>query len=138
MNKPKIIPFDKIGNSVEGYISIAQNEKSIPFYLKRVFWTYYTPEEIVRGKHAHYETEMILVAVAGIIVVETECLNGEKNTFVLDKPNVGLYIPKLVWHTMQYQHNSVQLCMTNSIFNEDDYIRDYKTFSNLKNTLNEV
>lgn len=133
MKIPKFIPFDKIGNPREGYISIAENEKNIPFNIKRIFWTYYTPEEIVRGKHAHYETEMILVSVAGIIIVETEDLEGNKNLFTLDKPNVGLYIPKLIWHTMKYQHNSVQLCLTNSFYNEEDYIRDYNKFLDIKN-----
>ncbi|MEI8278352.1 MAG: FdtA/QdtA family cupin domain-containing protein [Bacteroidota bacterium] len=117
----------RLGESSIGYISVAQHDK-IPFNQVRVFWTYYTPESVVRGRHAHYVTEQILVAVTGRIIVTTEAGNGEINTFILDEPNKGLYIPPNVWHTMQYSHTSVQLALASTLFNEADYIRDYSKF----------
>jgi hypothetical protein len=128
MKKPYLIEFNKIGNPSEGYISIAEIEKSVPFELKRCFWTYFTPEDIIRGRHAHYETEMILVAVAGKITVDTEMPDGSKEQFILERPNVGVFLPKLCWHTMQYSHSSVQLVLASTVYNEKDYIRNYKDF----------
>jgi hypothetical protein len=134
MNKlvPHIIEFDKIGESTLGFISIAEVGKSVPFNIKRVYWTYYTPQNITRGGHANIEKEMILVAVSGKIVVNTEMRGMKPKIFVLENPDNGLYIPKLCWHTMQYSHNAVQLVLASVPYNKVDYIRDYDQFKSKK------
>lgn len=127
--EPHIIDFSKLGDTTIGYISIAQwNSPPLPFDLRRVFWTYHTPESIVRGRHAHYSTEQVLIAVSGRIVVTTESVDGNVHSFVLDRPDKGLYIPPNVWHTMQYAHTAVQLVFASTEFSEKDYIRDYSKF----------
>ncbi len=124
----KIIDFGRIGVSREGYLSVIENNKDIPFEVKRVFWSYYTPDSITRGRHAHHETEMVLIAAAGRIIVTTE-MPGEKPLLtVLETPSQGLYIPKLCWHTMQYTHNAVQLVLASTYYDEADYIREYDQF----------
>lgn len=130
--KPYLIEFPKVGDSALGYISISEFEKTIPFEVKRTFWTYYTPESIVRGRHAHHVTEQVLVAVAGRIIVNTEMRDGEIMTFVLEKPNQGVYIPPTAWHTMQYSHSAVQLAFASTIYTPEDYIRDFDEFRNNK------
>lgn len=130
MTTPEIISFKRNGDSSLGYISIAEELKHVPFEIKRIFWTYYTPEEVIRGKHAHYETEMVLIAAAGSITVQTEEINGDIKEFVLDKPDKGLFIPKMCWHTMQYSHNAVQIVIASSLYDEKDYIRSYESFKN--------
>jgi dTDP-4-dehydrorhamnose 3,5-epimerase-like enzyme len=132
MMKPEYISFPKIGDSQHGYISVAETGTGLPFELKRVFYTYFTPEEIVRGRHAHHHTEMVLVAVAGRIIVNTETLDGETRVFTLDKPNAGVYLPRYCWHTMQYSHNAVQLVLASTLYDEGDYIRDYEQFKQLR------
>jgi mannose-6-phosphate isomerase-like protein (cupin superfamily) len=126
--KPHIIEFPKVGDSALGYISIAEFEKIIPFKVKRTFWTYYTPESVVRGRHAHHLTEQVLIAVAGRIIVNTEMRDGEIMTFVLEKPNQGVYIPPTAWHTMQYSHNAVQLAFASTNYTPSDYIRNFEEF----------
>jgi len=125
--KPQLIEFNKIGSLELGFLSIAEGN-SIPFEVKRLFWTYHTPEEIVRGRHAHHNTEMILLAMSGRIIVNTEMPDGSKDSFVLDRPNLGVYMPKMCWHTMLYQHNAVQLVVASTEYNESDYIRSYDEF----------
>ncbi len=125
---PYLIEFDKLGVTDIGYISVNETLTKIPFIAKRVFWTYFTPEDVVRGRHAHYKTEQVLIAVAGRIVVNLELPNGEKQIYSLDKPNLGLYVPANCWHTMQYSHSSVQLVFASTGYNESDYIRDYDKF----------
>jgi hypothetical protein len=127
--KPVLIEFPKIGNSQLGYISVSEKD-SLPFVPKRIYWTYFTPEDVVRGHHAHYELEQILVAVAGKIEVDIILQNGESFQFVLDSPNLGLFIPKMSWRTLKYSHNAVQMCIASMEYNEKDYIRDYNFFIN--------
>ena len=130
IGEPKIIQFPKIGNSSLGYISVAENI-TLPFNVKRVYWTYFTPEDVQRGGHAHHDLEQILVAVAGKITVNTEMPGGLKNTFVLESPNQGVYLPKYSWHIMQYSHNAVQMCIASMVYDEKDYIRDYGDFKKI-------
>lgn len=125
--KPHILDFGKLGESGIGYISIAQNDK-LPFKIERVFWTYYTPESIVRGRHAHYKTEQILVAVTGRIIVTTDNGKGQIETFILDEPNKAVYLPPNVWHTMQYSHTAIQMVLASAPYHASDYIRDYQEF----------
>lgn len=125
--KPYVIEFTSIGSSPIGFISIAENGKQIPFAVKRVFWTYFTPESIVRGRHAHHHTEQVLIAVSGRILVTVETADGIE-TFVLERPNVGVYVPPNAWHTMQYSHNAVQLVLASTEYDEKDYIRNYEDF----------
>ncbi len=126
---PYLIQFNSIGKPDIGYISIAEKE-TLPFVPKRIYWTYYTPENVQRGFHSHYNLEQVLIAVAGRIIVTTEMKNGEKQEFILDSPKTGLFIPKMCWRMMQYSHNAVQMCIASEEYDENDYIRDYNKFLN--------
>ncbi len=128
---PFLIEFQKVGQPAEGYIAIAELAFAVPFEVHRIFWTYYTPESIVRGRHAHHVTEQVLIAAAGRIQLNTELPDGSRHTFVLEHPHQGVYLPPRCWHTMQYSHNAVQLVLASTPYRESDYIRDYSTFKDL-------
>lgn len=128
---PHKINFPKIGNSSNGYISIAEKE-DLPFIPKRIYWTYFTPESVERGGHAHINLEQILVAVSGIIKLKIETSDGEIFDFTLDNPDIGIFVPKKSWRTMKYSHNAVQMCIASIEYNEKDYIRDYEKFKKLR------
>jgi hypothetical protein len=123
--------FSKIGNTSWGYISVAEKD-TLPFEVKRIYWTYYTPESIERGGHAHHGLEQILIATSGKIIVNTEMPGGIKDRFILESPSIGLYLPKYSWHIMEYSHNAVQMCIANMVYEEKDYIRDYAEFKLIK------
>ena len=128
---PYLIHFPKLGDPSIGYISVTEPSKLVPFEVQRIFWTYYTPESIVRGRHAHYCTEQVLIAVAGRITVTTELADGTIELFRLEDPNVGLYVPPQAWHTMQYSHSAVQLVLASASYQEEDYIREYQDFKRI-------
>ncbi|MBS1573210.1 MAG: FdtA/QdtA family cupin domain-containing protein [Bacteroidetes bacterium] len=130
-NEPYLLEFSKIGASNLGYISVAEKQ-NLPFEVKRIYWTYFTPEDVQRGGHAHYELEQILIAVAGKIIIKTEMLDGKKQEFILEKPNIGLYIPQMCWRQMQYTHNAVQMCIASMEYAESDYIREYQEYLRYK------
>lgn len=130
-SQPTIIRLPGNGSTLLGYLAFAESINNLPFEIKRVFWAYYTPDSVVRGRHAHYETEMLLIAVAGRIVVTTEMPGTIPEVYVLEKPNEAIYLPKLCWHTMQYTHNAVQLVLASTLYNEADYIREYSKFKSI-------
>ena len=125
---PRLIDLGAIGDPEEGYITVAALRSQIPFEVRRAFWTYETPANIVRGRHAHHHSEMVLIAVSGTIRVTTETVDGETGEFVLDTPARGLYIPPMCWRTMTYTESAVQLVFTSTEYSADDYIRSYDEF----------
>ena len=131
ISSPKKLTLNKHGAGSIGYLT-APTIGEIPFRIRHVFWTYFTPERITRGRHAHKKTSIVLFALSGRIIVATEMLDGTKKTFVLDKPNVGLFIPPMVWHIQRYSHTAIQIALASRPYNEKEYIRDYKKFISYK------
>ena len=129
-DKPFLIEFPKIGELANGYISIAE-KKYLPFIPKRIYWTYFTPESVERGGHAHINLEQILIAVSGEINLQIETFEDEIFNYILNSPSVGVYVPKKSWRTMRYSHNAVQICIASIEYDETDYIRDYKEFKKI-------
>ena len=130
---PQYIDLSKIGNPSLGYITIAESLKNVPFEVKRVYWTYYTPQDVVRGGHAHRELQQLIFAVSGTITFNTEDLDGNRDSFVLDHPSKGLYLPKLIWRDIHFTHSAVLLCLASEYYDEADYFRDYEEFKSFKN-----
>lgn len=129
MNKtPFIKEFNKIGDPTLGYISVAEIEKNIEFSIERVYWTYYTPNDVLRGGHAHKELQQYIFALSGEIIIDTIDGNGNKETFILNKPNLGLYLPPLTWRDIKFSHSAVLLCLASKLFDESDYIRSKTDF----------
>lgn len=135
MTGPHIINLNKIGSPELGYITISEAQKDVPFDIKRVYWTYYTPQDVSRGGHAHKNLQQLIVAVAGTITFNTEDKNGEKKVFILDSPNQGLFIPKLIWRDIKFSHSAVLLCLASELYDEDDYFRNYQDFKNYQNEI---
>lgn len=132
MTLPHLIPFDQIGDPALGYISIAEAQKNIPFAIKRVYWTYFTPNHVERGNHAHIKLNQVLFAVAGILQIRLEDRNGNSVEFTLDQPNVGLFVPEGYWRTIRFSHSAVLLCLASEYYDESDYIREYSRFKTEK------
>ncbi len=127
MRIPYLVEFSKIGSPELGYISVGENN-ALPFPIQRVYWTYHTPESIVRGNHAHHELEQLIFATSGRIEFVLEGPDGKAQTFVLDAPHLGLYIPRRYWCTIKFSANAVLMCLASMEYREDDYIRDYDEF----------
>jgi dTDP-4-dehydrorhamnose 3,5-epimerase-like enzyme len=129
---PHLLTFAQLGEPTIGYISVSENVvPPLPFVVQRVFWTYHTPDNILRGRHAHRATEQVVLAVAGRILVTVEHADGTLEVFRLESPHIGLYLPPNVWHTIQYSLGAVQLALASQPFSEEDYIRDYQDFKNV-------
>ncbi|WP_187263211.1 sugar 3,4-ketoisomerase [Pontibacter beigongshangensis] len=127
---PYILKFDQFGDASEGFIASTQYAERLPFAVRRVFWTYDTPIDVVRGHHANKTTEEVLVALTGSVTVVAETKAG-KNTFTLSSPATGLYIPAMCWTQIIFSPDAIALCMTSTDYDPDDYLRDYEEFKRL-------
>jgi dTDP-4-dehydrorhamnose 3,5-epimerase-like enzyme len=110
---------------------LSVKQKNVSFEIKRVYWTYYTPQNVVRGYHAHRELFQIIFALAGKISFKVENRYGISTEFLLDQPHIGLYLPPYTWREIQFSHTAVLLCLASETYVETDYIRDYADFKKL-------
>ena len=130
--KPYWIHFTGIGDKEVGYISVAQASSHIPFPIKRVYWVYQTPEHVERGNHAHKICKQVLIAVNGFIKIELENTQGIIETFSLNTPSIGLFVPVLHWRKINMGKDAVLLCLASEEFEESDYIRNHTLFNSTK------
>jgi dTDP-4-dehydrorhamnose 3,5-epimerase-like enzyme len=128
--KPHLIFFTPIGSNDIGFISVAEIKQVVPFDIKRVYWTYSTPQNINRGHHAHKKLEQIIVAVNGVIKIKFENAFGDIYHFTLEKPDAGIYVPPGFWREIEFSQDAVLLCLASENYNSEDYIRDYEQFKN--------
>jgi UDP-2-acetamido-3-amino-2,3-dideoxy-glucuronate N-acetyltransferase len=122
----KVIVFSQVID-LRGNLSVVE-KKDIPFTPKRFFWVYDVPSKEVRGEHAHKIQEQFLVCAKGSVMVLVD--DGiTRDEFLLDKPNLGLYIPPMLWATeYKYSPDAVLLIFASDAYDPDDYIRDYDEF----------
>mgnify|MGYP000036743170 CR=1 FL=1 len=128
----KIIDIPKIEDRRGNLAVIEKN--CIPFETKRVYYLYDVPSDAFRGGHSHKEQMEFLVALSGSFEVVLD--DGEtRQRIMLNKPNKGLLIPTGVWRELEnFSSGAVCLVLASDVFDETDYIRDYKLFKSLKTT----
>jgi len=133
MKNCRIINFKKIGNSDVGFLTALEENREIPFNIKRVYYIYNVPKEIKRGFHAHKKLEQILISMRGSVKIKVDD-GKEKKISELNDPSKGLYIGPGIWREMyDFSQNSVLLVLASEYYDEADYIRDYEEFSAIVN-----
>jgi hypothetical protein len=128
MSNPRLIEFQQIGEPSIGFISVAEKSINLPFEIKRTYWVYATPENIERGNHANRKGSQVFISMVGEINIFLENKKGIKYHYTLSNPNQGLYIPAMHWRRVQMGPEVVCLILCSSVYEESDYIRDYKEF----------
>lgn len=113
---------------LRGSLTFAEYDKSLPFIPRRYFLVFDVPSREVRGEHAHRECHQFLVCIKGSCSVVVD--DGEKRTeVVLNRPNLGLHIPPMVWATeYKYTPDAVLMVLASEVYKAEDYIRDYDVF----------
>jgi UDP-2-acetamido-3-amino-2,3-dideoxy-glucuronate N-acetyltransferase len=116
---------------IRGNLTVGEFCRSIPFNVKRYFLVYDVPSLETRGEHAHRECHQFLICVSGSCSVVADDGNY-KQEFLLDKPDIGIYIPPMIWG-IQYKYSSdaVLLVFASDYYDSDDYVRNYDEFVQL-------
>ncbi|WPO77144.1 FdtA/QdtA family cupin domain-containing protein [Flavobacterium sp. KACC 22761] len=116
---------------LSGNLAFIQNGV-LPFEFKRVYYLFDVPSTAFRGGHSHIEQHEVLIALSGSFEVIVND-GKDKKSYLLNKPNVGLHLPKGIWRELEnFSSGSVCLVLASDVFEETDYIRDYETFLNSK------
>jgi len=117
----------------DGNLVPVESKHDIPFDIKRIFYVYGVQNQDDRGKHAHHKTKQVLICLSG--EVEVICDDGvHRKKYKLTKPHQAIYIPEMIWDEQRYMsEDSVLLVLSNTYYDESDYIEDYDEFKKLKN-----
>tara|TARA_B100001758_G_C17972583_1_gene384043 strand:- start:39 stop:440 length:402 start_codon:yes stop_codon:yes gene_type:complete len=127
LSRISLLNFPKISDE-RGNLTYIQYLDHIPFEIKRVYWLYDVPSGQTRGGHAFKLQNEVVIALSGSFQVYlTDGISEE--TYLLNRPNQGLYIPKMTWRQFRnFSTNTVVLIITSDLFNEEDYINDFSIF----------
>jgi uncharacterized RmlC-like cupin family protein len=111
-----------------GNLTALENNETIPFAVRRIYYLYDIPGGEERGGHAHRELEQFIVAVSGAFEV---LIDDGVNTKVvrLDRPFIGLHIVPGIWRRLlNFSSGAVSLVLASCDYDEADYIRNYDNF----------
>ncbi len=125
-----IIEFNDMGDE-RGKLVVIEGNESIPFDIKRVFYIYESDSTVVRGQHANKESEFVLINVAGTSKVRIT--DGNEEFIVeLNRPMMGVYIPKMVWKDMyDFSSDSVLLVLASTHYDGSEYIREFEEYKKI-------
>jgi UDP-2-acetamido-3-amino-2,3-dideoxy-glucuronate N-acetyltransferase len=115
-------------DDLRGSLVAGEVESHIPFVPRRFFSVMDVPSKDVRGAHAHRVCEQFLVCQTGSVAIVVD--DGQlREEVILEDPQLGLYIPPLVWSVQyRYTHDAVLLVLASDPYDPLDYIRDYEQF----------
>lgn len=125
--KCKIINFADLGDE-RGKLVVIEGGQAIPFDIQRVFYIYGSDATVIRGQHANRESEFVLINVAGTSKVRIT--DGKEEYIVeLNKPMMGVYLPKMIWKDMyDFSDDSVLLVLASTHYDGAEYIRNYDEY----------
>lgn len=122
-----IIEFKDFGDE-RGKLVVIEGNQGVPFDIKRVFYIYDSDSTVVRGQHANRKSEFVLINVAGKSKVRITDGN-EELVVELNRPMMGVYIPKMIWKDMyDFSSDSVLLVLASTHYDDEEYIRDYNEY----------
>lgn len=116
---------------LRGGLSFGEYATHLPFNPQRYFVIFDVPTVEVRGEHAHKTLQQFLVCLKGsCAVVVDDGINREE--IVLNRPNIGLHIPAMVWGIQyKYSADAVLLVLASDVYQAEDYVRDYDEYLKL-------
>jgi hypothetical protein len=131
--QPYIINLPKI-NDDRGNLTFFETNNHIPFKIRRTYWIYDVPGGEKRGGHAYRNLQEFIIALSGSFDVILE--NGKTQMkFSLNRSYFGLYIPPMTWRQIEnFSTNALALIVSDNMYDEGEYIRDYNDFLTAKNT----
>ena len=127
-----IVELNKHHSDQKGNLTVVENDKTVPFPVRRVYYLYDVPGGESRGAHAHKNLKQLIVAASGSFSVTLDDGNV-KRTFVLNRPYQGLLVAPGIWRDLfDFSSGAICLVLASELYEASDYIRDYEEFLQYK------
>ena len=130
LTKIRLIELPRVEDK-RGNLTFIEENRQIPFQIKRVYYLYDVPGGEARGGHAHKQLQQFIIAANGSFdAVLDDGSNIERHH--LNRSYYGLYIPSMVWRELDnFSSGSVCLVLASEYFDEQDYICNYAIFKEI-------
>ncbi len=121
------IPLTSHGDS-RGMLVALEQERNVPFEIRRVYYLFATTQDVHRGRHAHRHLNQLAVAVRGSVTFLLDDGTGPCEV-VLDDPTKGLLLGSMVWRDLyDFSDDCVLMVLADQHYDSADYITDYDEF----------
>lgn len=105
-----------------------EQERNVPFEIRRVYYLFATERGVHRGQHAHRHLNQLAVAVRGSVTILLDDGNGPVEV-VLDDPSQGLLLGHMVWRELyDFSDDCVLMVLADQLYDPADYITNYDEF----------
>ncbi len=132
MGLVKLIDLPVLGDERGSLVALEEN-KGIPFEVKRIYYIYGTKSGVSRGFHAHKALKQVAIAVRGSCRFILDD-GTERVDVLLNDPAQGLLIESFMWREMHdFSDDCVLMVLADQLYDESDYIRDYEDFLRVAN-----
>jgi len=123
----RLIEFPVI-HDIRGNLTFIENDRQIPFEVKRVYYLYRVPAGESRAGHAHKSLEQVMIAISGSFLVTLDT-GTDRFEYRLSSPRIGLHIFPGTWREIsEFSEGAVCLVLASDYYNESDYYRNYDQF----------
>lgn len=114
-----------------GVLLFGQAGDQLPFAPVRFFTISEVPPAERRAEHAHHTLEEVFVPLRGACTVTLD--DGvAREDFRLDRSDVGLYKPRMLWVVLHsFTPDALLLVLASDIWKDEDHIKDFETFRRL-------
>ncbi len=111
-----------------GILRVINGADTVPFEIKRAFFTFEPTPNASRGGHANKTTSFLMINVAGHCRLRIDD-GKDVRSLVLDSPDDCVLLPAMTWKEISdYSPDSVVLFLSDRHYDEYDYIYDYDQF----------
>lgn len=111
-----------------GMLIALEQDRNVPFEIRRVYYLFATKNHVHRGQHAHRHLNQMAVTVRGSVTFLLDDGNGPVEV-VLDDPAQGLLIGSMVWREMyDFSDDCVLMVLADQLYDPADYITNYVDF----------
>ncbi len=110
-----------------GVLSVIEENRTLPFSIRRCFFIYDLKPGDKRGVHAVNNQQCIFLLSGECTVMVHD---GKKETlYRLNAPMQGVYIPEMLWREIRdCTPGSVIAVFSDKYYDPDAYIRDFDAF----------
>lgn len=111
-----------------GFLVALEDQKDVPFSIRRIYYIFGTSESVQRGFHAHINLTQLAIVIRGTCKFVLD--DGvERREVLLNNPAEGMLIESMIWREMHdFSDDCVLMVLADSHYDEADYIRDYDEF----------
>lgn len=123
----KLVQLQTHGDE-RGSLVALEDQKNVPFTIRRVYYLFNTDKNVRRGFHAHEALKQLVIAVKGTCRFVLDD-GKERIEVLLDNPAQGLQVESMIWREMyDFSDDCVLMVLADAHYDESDYIRNYDDF----------